>query len=111
MDLTTRSLNNVAILELQGRFDAHEAHQFTGWLEQNIASPARVVVNLSGVAFIDSTAIGVLVQGLKRCRQQAGDLRLCHLQQPVQIIFELTRLNRAFAIFTSEDEAVQTPWS
>jgi anti-sigma B factor antagonist len=111
MELTTRSVDNIAILELQGRFDAHEAHHFTDWLEQHFTSSAYIVVNLSGVNFIDSTAIGTLVQGMKRCRQQKGDLRLCNLQQPVRIIFELTRLNRAFAMFASEDEAVQTPWS
>jgi anti-sigma B factor antagonist len=43
---------------------------------------------------------------MKRCREGQGDLYLCHLQQPVQVIFELTCLNKAFTIFGTESEAV-----
>ena len=49
----------------------------------------------------------MLVQGMKRCRERDGDLRLCALQQPVRMIFELTRLDRAFEIYQSEEDAVQ----
>jgi anti-sigma B factor antagonist len=65
-----------------------------------------VVVNLSGVTFIDSAALSALVSGLKRCRMGKGELYLCCLQQPVRVIFELTRLNRAFTIFEEEAIAV-----
>ncbi len=64
-------------------------------------------MNLAGVQFVDSTALATLVQGMKRCRQLKGDLRLCGLQQPVRMIFELTRLDKAFEIFSGEDEAIQ----
>ena len=44
---------------------------------------------------------------MKRARQRDGDLRLCCLQRPVRMIFELTRLDKAFEIFAGEDEAIQ----
>ncbi len=114
MELKTRSSDNVTVLELAGRFDAYEVLPVHDWLEKAadatkaIASaPAQVVVNLAGVNFIDSTGLSTLVQGMKHCRQQGGDLYLCNLQQPVRIIFELTRLDKAFSIFADEDEAVR----
>lgn len=112
MDITTRSVNDMTVFQLSGRFDAHEAPAMTERLKQITAQPpARVIVNLSGVTFIDSTALGTLVQGMKRCRLHQGDLRICNVQQPVRVIFELTRLDRAFAIFELEDQAVAAPWS
>lgn len=107
MNFTSRTQGRVSIIALQGRFDAHMAPPVAAWLEAAAASaPARVLVNLSGVNFVDSTALATMVQGMKRCRQMGGDLHLCGLQQPLRIIFELTRLDRAFGMFVSEEEAI-----
>ncbi|MBK8988819.1 MAG: STAS domain-containing protein [Chloroflexi bacterium] len=108
MEIETRSADNVKILEFAGRFDTYTADTARQWLEQAmIDEPANVVVNLEKVDFVDSTALATLVHGLKRCRQLNGDLRLCHLQQSVRMVFELTRLDRFFEIFAHEEEAIQ----
>ena len=108
MELKTRQVNDVIVLELEGRFDAHTAAPVRD-IFQEITSqePACIVVSLANVHFVDSTALSALVAGMKRSRQLGGDLRLCNLQPPVRMIFELTRLDRAFEIFTGEAEAVQ----
>ncbi|MEI7643166.1 MAG: STAS domain-containing protein [Chloroflexales bacterium] len=107
MQQVSRSINDVAVLELSGRFDSHAAPAVSAWMDSVTGrQPARVVVNLSGVHFIDSAALSALVSGMKRCRTGKGELYLCCLQQPVRIIFELTRLNRAFTIFDEEAIAV-----
>ena len=98
---------NITIFELSGRFDAVEAPNIRLWFSQlNISEPQQIVVDLTEVIFIDSTALAVLVQGLKRCRQSLGDLFLCGLQSQVEIVFELTRLDKAFEIFDNLDEAL-----
>jgi anti-sigma B factor antagonist len=107
MELRLRTINQVTVLELSGRFDAHTAPDVVAVLEKAASvAPAKTVVNLDGVNFMDSTALATLVQGMKRCRQSGGDLRICNLQQPVRMIFELTRLDRAFDIYGSEAEAL-----
>jgi len=108
MKLRTRRVNNVTILELDGRFDSHTVPPIREFLEEaTLQKPAYIVVNLADVVFIDSTALSILVAGMKRARQLNGDLRLCNLQQPVRMIFELTRLDRAFEILAGEEEAIQ----
>ncbi len=99
MNMEVKSLNGVAVLALNGRFDAFETITVTGWFDKNIKDDeAKVIVDLSGVNFLDSAALAALVKGMKRCREHGGDLLLCGLQQPVRIIFELTRLDKAFKI-------------
>lgn len=106
MNHQSHTTQGVAILALNGRFDAYQTTDVKAWLEQATAAPpARLVVNLAGVDFIDSTALATLVQGMKRARQHEGDLVLCALRQPVRMVFELTRLDKAFAIYPDEPAA------
>ena len=108
MNLAIRTVDHVTILELAGRLDAGSTPPVAEALRKlTAAAPAHVVVNLSGVNFMDSTALAALVQGLKRARQVDGNVRLCNIQQPVRIIFELTRLEKAFDIYASELDAVK----
>ena len=66
---------------------------------------SRVVVDLSGTEFIDSSGLGALVASLKRCRQAGGDLRLASPTQQVSVALELTNLDRVLRPSDSVDEA------
>lgn len=90
--------NGITVLRLWGRFDAHAVTHVRQWMAQNSAV-SQLVINLADVNFVDSTALSTLVQGMKWMRQRGGDLHLAALQQPVHIIFELTRLDKAFKIY------------
>jgi anti-sigma B factor antagonist len=108
MELNLRSVDNVKVIELTGRFDTYTAGEVRQGIEKAMAEePANIVVNLQGVDFVDSTALATLVQGVKNCRQHNGDLRLCEVQQAVRMVFELTRLDRFFEIYLQENEAVK----
>jgi len=101
-----RSVGDIVIIELSGRFDAYEVPKLTEWFDGK-PDAKNVVVNLAGVTFIDSSGLATLVKMLKRCRQNNGELGLSNLQQAVLIIMELTRLDKAFDIYDTEAEAIQ----
>ena len=61
---------------------------------------------MEAVNFVDSAGLAALVKGMKRSRELGGNLVIFGLQQPVRIIFELTRLDKAIDIFDNEDDAV-----
>lgn len=104
MEIRSRTEDNIEIVELEGRFDAYEAPAFSGWFDQH-PDVSHVIVDLGGVGFIDSLGLSILVKGLKRCRQNQGDLHLCNMQQSILIIFELTHLNLAFNVFEDTEAA------
>jgi anti-sigma B factor antagonist len=109
MEIKKSSQGNIPILYLKGRFDIHEVGPVRDWLkEQFDLGQTHLVVNLAGVNFVDSSALSTLVQGLKHCREKGGELSLCALQQPVRVIFELTRLDKAFTIYPDEKSALQS---
>ncbi len=105
------TVNGVCVVELRGRFDAQEAPRVITLLQEALdAGQARVVVNLKAVHFVDSTGLSVLVRVMKQSRQRQGDVRICGLQQPVRIIFELTRMDHVFALFDTEEQAIAASW-
>lgn len=66
----------------------------------------HLVVDLSGVDFLDSTGLGVLVGALKRVRTQDGELALVCSEPRVLKVFEITGLTKVFTMHPSVDEAV-----
>jgi anti-sigma B factor antagonist len=109
MEMKTRVSGDINIIEISGRFDTNTVPPVATWLEQVTSAPkARVLVNLADTTFVDSTALATLVQALKRCQQMQGDLCVCSLRRPVYMIFELTRLDKAFNIFVDEEHAIQS---
>ena len=99
--------DKVAVMKPSGRLDAFQAPLLAeAMAERERAHVHYIIVNLEHVDFMDSIALSTLVQGLKHALQAGGDLYLCRVQQPVQIIFELTRLDKVFQIFDTEENAV-----
>lgn len=109
MEIIKSVMDGVPVLKIKGRFDAHEVTPVDEWFTEQVAESKSncLVIDLEGVNFIDSTALSTMVRGLKICREKGGSLRICTLQQPVRVIFELTRLDKAFEIYPTLNDAVK----
>jgi anti-sigma B factor antagonist len=98
----------VGVVVLEGEIDIYSAPQFKEVLVNGIEDGAiRMVVDLTGVTFIDSTALGVLVSGAKRVRPRNGSLDIVCNDDNIIRIFEITGLDRIFGIYGSRDEAIK----
>lgn len=60
------------------------------------AGKADIVVDLSGVSFIDSSGLGVLVGALKRCRTSGGELALKGVNAQTSKVLSITGLDKVF---------------
>jgi len=69
---------------------------------------ANMVVDLSQVTFIDSTALGVLIGGIKRVHTVGGELVMVARSRPVQKILAITGLDKVFVVCATRDEALAT---
>jgi len=66
----------------------------------------RLVLDLEGVDFLDSTGLGTIISALKRARTHGGDLRLVTTQARITRLFEITGLDKAVPLLSSLDAAV-----
>ena len=107
MSFEHRTRNGVDIVILRDRLDAAAAPGVRDDLRALIAAgSARLVLNMSGVARIDSSGLSVLVTALKAARAAGGDVVLVGPTAAVRSLLELTRLHRVVLIFDDEDSAV-----
>lgn len=98
--------NGAKIVEAKGDIELHNAPRLREELRPICETDkVRCVIDLSGVPFIDSTGVGVLVGALKRAREHGGTLTLACPQPRVRRVFEITGLLTALPIFDSLEEA------
>lgn len=67
-----------------------------------------VVVDLSGVEFLDSAGVGVLVGLFKNSRLHGGRARFCGLSPGVRSVLELIQLDRIFEIYDDVQTAIRS---
>ena len=90
------------VIAVSGEIDVATAPQLRECLHRVIAQgESTIVLDLLEVTFLDSTALGVLVGGLKRCREQGGDLHIVVADPRIVKIFEITGLTNVFTIVDS----------
>jgi anti-sigma B factor antagonist len=97
----------VMVVEAQGDIDLHRSAQFQhDLLEPLERSPQAVIVDLSGVPYMDSSGVASLVKLLARVRRDKIALKLAGLTPRVRSVFEITRLDSVFEIYPSVQEAL-----
>lgn len=108
MKLNLEKINTCTVLSIQEeRIDAHNS----GDLKETILhlieqGEINIIIQLEKVRFIDSSGLGALLSGHKNAAAKSGRLALVNIQQQVLSMFELTRLNRVFEIYTDVKEAL-----
>jgi anti-sigma B factor antagonist len=108
LGLVVREAGEWTILAVSGEIDIATAPSLREKLHALLADGHyRLVVDLDDVGFLDSTALGVLVGVLKRARTDGGEVRIVCTQPRVRKVFEITRLDSAFDMYDSVDEAAQ----
>ncbi|MDJ0522254.1 MAG: STAS domain-containing protein [Planctomycetota bacterium] len=109
MDYIIEDVGTVSIVrfdgDLGGGDDADLKHLFVLLRQQG---KTNVVADMTKVGFMDSTVIGLFVWGMKNLREVGGDWRMFGISGAVLKIFEITHLDRAFQIFHSESEALES---
>jgi anti-sigma B factor antagonist len=92
----------------ESRLDAGVAQSFKSKMSELVETGhADIVIDLSKVTLIDSSGLGVLVSIMKKIGEK-GEIRLCGLRDNIKSLFQLTRLDKVFAIYHSQAEAVES---
>jgi anti-sigma B factor antagonist len=104
--ITERKLDQLSMLiAVEGELDLATAPRLKWPLVDAIDAGARVlIVDLSGVTFMDSTALGVLI-GVRRTLKLGSRLAIVCTDPEVLTIFEISGLDAVFQIFPTFDEA------
>jgi anti-sigma B factor antagonist len=107
LKIDTRQAEGVTILSPQGRIVfGEEAAAFRENLKRVLGSSRQIVVNLSGVSYIDSGGLGTLVGVYSSARASGADIKLTGLGQRLRDVLQITKLVTVFEVYDSEQEAI-----
>ncbi len=105
MDTHTQN-EGLPVIQLEGEVDVYTAPQLKQRMVELLEGGAKaMVVDLEKVEYLDSTALGVLIGGLKRVREADGAMAVVCPDPRIRRVFEITGLDKIFDMFNSTDEA------
>jgi anti-anti-sigma factor len=95
----------VKVIQPSGILDGISANQLRREINDVVENGADIVlVDFQDVTFMNSTGLGALVSTLRTVRSAGSELFICSLNEQVQMIFKLTKMERVFKPFTNRDE-------
>lgn len=98
---------NTAILTIQGEVDVYTAPRLREEIHRRLdAGDNKIVVDLTDVAYMDSTGLGVLIGALKRARESRGELIVASPNARISRILDVTGLNRIFNVQPQVSDAL-----
>ncbi|HVB87318.1 MAG TPA: STAS domain-containing protein [Candidatus Dormibacteraeota bacterium] len=109
LQISTRVNGAATVMDVAGRVTLENAPEFLKALMQvvKVQRPPRLLVNMTGVSYIDSAGAACLVEALKVSRDLKIAFALFGLGPVSKDVLELTRLNTVFEIYDTEDQALR----
>ncbi|MGE3538711.1 MAG: STAS domain-containing protein [Candidatus Tectimicrobiota bacterium] len=111
MELHIHEVANVMVMRVDGRVDHLTAKQFETALlpELNACSgdTKKALLDLSGVTYMSSAGLRVLMLAAKQCQKQRGVIVLAGLQPFLQEVFRISRFDTLFKVFDTATTALE----
>ena len=99
--------DSAAVFVVEGQVDMHTSPELRSSLRGALGDkPSPLVVDLTSVAFIDSSGLATLIEALQAVGQYGGKMRLCGLTPDVRKLFDLAQLSSIFDLCETRDEAL-----
>ena len=106
LKINTRTVNDVNVVECTGRIVfGDEAMQLRENVKALLESSRAIVINLSGVSYIDSGGLGTLVGLYTSARNIGGSIKLASLNHRVIDLLQVTKLLTVFETFPNVEQA------
>ena len=108
LEVQTRHTDNgAAVVAPTGRLDVVGAPTLKDAISEALKNgQSKVVIDMEGVSFVDSTGLGSVIAALKQVRSSQGELRLAAPNQQARVVLELTTLDRVFPYYATVEDAL-----
>lgn len=105
MKVSARRSGRDLVVQLYGELDHHAAREVMGEVDRHldVALPQRTELDLSGVTFMDSSGIAVILRLYKRMQNLDGRLKVTHVPPQAMRVLKAAGIGRVVAIETEEE--------
>jgi anti-sigma B factor antagonist len=110
LEIRERAVGEVVILDLIGRITIGEGSVQLRDAVSNLldAGRNRIILNLGGVVYVDSSGIGELVSRYTTTKNAGGRLKLLNLPKKIKDLLMITKLLTVFEIYEEEETAINS---
>ena len=105
---TSREIGDVTVIDMDGRITLGEGSALLRDLVRQYLGKGRkkIVLNLAGITYIDSTGLGELVSGYRLMKSEDGEIKLLNLNKKVSDLLQITKLYTVFDVHSQEAQAL-----
>jgi len=110
LNIKQRQAGDVSVLDLDGEVRIGDsATALRGAIRKLVAERnTRILLNLAGVKYIDSSGIGELIANYTTVGRSGGQLKLLNLTEKVQDLLVITKLLTVFDVYDNESDALSS---
>ena len=100
MEINAKSVDRNLLLELSGEIDHHSARNAMREMELAVdaALPKKLVLDITGVTFMDSSGIALILRAQQRMRLLDGSLLVCHVPEQAKRVLDAAGIGRLVTI-------------
>jgi len=107
--MTIRESDDIRIIDVNGDLDSYASADLRKELDVlQRQKNYKIVVNLSNVGYVNSTAVGALVGTAKQIRRRSGDLKIYGLADNLKRTFDLVGASKVLELYDSESDAISS---
>ncbi|MCI6693487.1 MULTISPECIES: anti-sigma F factor antagonist [unclassified Clostridium] len=108
MYLKFEKQDDTLIIRLMGELDHHSAEEVRVKIDDRIDRDniRKVILNFSGVTFMDSSGIGVVIGRYKKMKNRNGKLCVAEINRTVNKVFEISGIYKIIDVYGNIDEAI-----
>lgn len=109
MEFVVTSDGPVTVLSIVGRLDSNSSKELEEKVMEVISSGAtKVLMDFSGVDYINSSGLRVLLMAFQHLKKNGGRLHLCGIKDYMNEVFEISGYNEIFPIFPGREQGVSS---
>ena len=110
LNINERQAGDVTVLDMSGKITIGEGSVSLRTAIRRLLEEGkkRILLNLAGVSYVDSSGIGELVSSYTAINKEGGQLKLLNLTQKLQDLLTITKLLTVFDVYESEAEALNS---
>lgn len=111
MPIKIREVNNISILDIEGRIDINSSDiiETVGWLVNT--GKVNIILNFENVDLVDYNGISILVIAYKNIINHKGRMKLLRVALHTQELFKIVKLETVFETYADEEAAVNSFYS
>lgn len=110
MHLRFKKEGTKLIVELSGELDHHSAEEVRNNIDDKLEreKPNVLIMDFSGVTFMDSSGIGVVIGRYKKLSMREGKVLIANINRSIRRVFDISGLYKIVKVYDSVEEALKS---